>query len=80
VAVIVFDGLENDAVLRELIDQACGACDVTSFGSSRLVWYSDGNSIHTPHHDPTGGQVTPTVTLITNQGMCLRRPRTTYYF
>ena len=54
-------------VLRKLIEQACEACDVTPFGSSRLVWYRDGNSIHTAHHDPTGGQVQSTVTLIANQ-------------
>jgi hypothetical protein len=39
VAVLGPDDLQND--------QACGACDV--FGRSRLVWYSDGNSIHKPH-------------------------------
>jgi hypothetical protein len=80
VAVIGPDDLKNDAMLGELIDQACGACDVTPFGSSRLVWYSGGNSIHTAHHDPTGGQVKSTVTPITNQRMCLRRPRTTSDF
>ena len=63
----ISDGLTNDAMLRKLIDQACEACDVTPFGSSRLVWYRDGNSIHTAHHDPTGGQVQLTVTLIPNQ-------------
>jgi hypothetical protein len=28
--------LKNDAMLAKPIDQACGACDVTAFGSSRL--------------------------------------------
>jgi hypothetical protein len=56
-----------DVMLRKLIEQACEACDVKPFGSSRLVWYRDGNSIHTAHHDPTGGQVQLTVTLIPNQ-------------
>jgi hypothetical protein len=56
-----------DAMLRKLIEHACEACDVKPFGSSRLVWYRDGNSIHTAHHDPTGGQVQSTVTLIANQ-------------
>jgi hypothetical protein len=59
--------INPDAMLRKLIEQACEACDVTPFGSSRLVWYRDGNSTHTAHHDPTGGQVQPTVTLIANQ-------------
>jgi hypothetical protein len=36
VAVLGPDDLQNDAMLRELIDQACGACDVTPFGRSRL--------------------------------------------
>jgi hypothetical protein len=67
VAVFGPDDLKNDAMLRDLIDQACGACDVTPFDRPRLVWYSGGNSIHKPHHDPTGGQVQPIVALITNQ-------------
>jgi hypothetical protein len=67
VAVLRPDDLQYDVMLRELINQACGACDVTPFGHSRIVWYSDGNSIHKPHHDPTGGQAQPIVTPITNQ-------------
>jgi hypothetical protein len=34
------------AVLRKLIEQACEACDVTPFGSSRLVWYRDRHCQH----------------------------------
>ena len=57
VYVIGPDDIQNDTVLGELITQACEAYDVTPFGSSRLVWYSDEKSNHNVHHDPNGGKV-----------------------
>jgi hypothetical protein len=49
--------IQNDTMLGEIITQTGEACDVTPFGSSRRVWYSDEKSNHNAHRDPSGGKV-----------------------
>jgi hypothetical protein len=36
----------------KMTSQACGACGVKPYGSSRLLWYGN----HNLHHNPTEGK------------------------